>query len=157
MNPFLLDLAAAERLIQLGHYAEARRILVALVDTTPLHGRAWYLLSRVAETNEQRSRFLRRARQVGYLDPSVPIDEEALGAAAESPGFAIDPSAIRDEPSTCAVAVKGGWVALVAMPGVGFCMAAVGGQFSADLGGLLLIFMIGSVVAVSVNAARHNR
>ena len=151
------DLAAAERLIQLGYDAEARRILIALVDAVPLNGRAWYLLSRVAENNEQRTRFLRRAQQAGYLDSTVPIDEDALSMSAQTsarPDVAIDQSAIRGAPSTGAVALKGGCLALGALLLVGFCVAGAGGGFSANLGGLLLIFLIGSLVAMATNSAQ---
>jgi hypothetical protein len=152
------DLAAAERLIQLGYDAEARRILIALVDAVPLNGRAWYLLSRVAENNEQRTRFLRRAQQMGYLDSTVPIDEDALSVSAQTsarPHVPIDRTALQSPPSTGAVAVKGGCLALGALLLLGFCVAGAGGSFSADLGGLLLIFLIGSLVAMATSSARQ--
>ena len=87
----------------------------------------------------------------------MPIDAQALRSVVPppTPDLVVDPTVLQGTVIQGSAVVKGGCVALIALLVVGFCVAGAGGRFSVDLGGLLLVFLIGSVVAIVVGSARQ--
>lgn len=146
------SIAQVEALLEQGFEREARALLVEIVDADSGNGEAWFLLSRLAENPAQRVRFLQNAQRTGYLDSTVPIDAAVIQSSlAEAPEQLLRMPRTRSAggaPSAEATVIKGGCLAVGLVVGCGLLTALVGGSFSINLGAIILIFGLGSVVAL---------